>query len=214
MTHYKSELSTVGIEQKFSSRELLLSPNQETTSVFYLKSGVVRAFMLDFDGEVITIGYFFPGSTFPTLALFETPYYSEYFFEARTKVTVQKIESKIFMSFAEKKDFSKALIERLSYGIKGLSFRILLLSKTAQVRILLALYYLGKHFSKLGSENYHFTHQEVAELSGVTRETVSRVLSSLAKQDIITITDHHIDKINAERIEDLPILKHIGFNNK
>jgi CRP-like cAMP-binding protein len=71
------------------------------------------------------------------------------------------------------RDNPKKLLEitkRLVYGLEGLAKRVEILNfENAQNRITSALSYLKKHFGT----KLEFTHEDLASLTGLTRERVS-----------------------------------------
>ena len=77
------------------------------------------------------------------------------------------------------------MTKRLVSGISGLSKRIEILNfENAQGRIISTLTYLKKHFgSKLS-----FTHEELAALTGLSRERVSIEMKKLKDKKLISYT--------------------------
>jgi CRP/FNR family transcriptional regulator len=73
--------------------------------------------------------------------------------------------------------------------------RLLLLPQTARARLAYLLLQLSKE--RQGSSGPRvidkvFTHEEVAQMIGSSRETVTRLLASLSRQQIIRITSDSI----------------------
>jgi len=48
-----------------------------------------------------------------------------------------------------------------------------------------------------------FTHQEIAGLAGLTRETTTRVLNRMEKEGVITVKNRNILIKDRERLKDL-----------
>jgi CRP/FNR family transcriptional regulator len=73
--------------------------------------------------------------------------------------------------------------------------RLLLLSQTARARLAQLLLQLSNEHngnSRARAINKVFTHEEVAQMIGSSRETVSRLLASLKRQQIVYITSDSI----------------------
>jgi CRP-like cAMP-binding protein len=83
--------------------------------------------------------------------------------------------------------FTKHLIN----GIEGLLKRIELMSfDNAQTRVFAALMYLSHHFGRTNKQEIviesHFTHEDIAAITGLTRERVSIEMGKLKRAKLIS----------------------------
>lgn len=103
----------------------------------------------------------------------------------------------------------QAIVEILSRELSDLTRRakLLLLPQTAAgrlARLLLAWSAEnGSNTSHTARVDRHFTHEEMAQMIGSSRETVTRLLASLSRQQVIRVTSDSIlvrDRLALERI--------------
>jgi CRP/FNR family transcriptional regulator len=86
--------------------------------------------------------------------------------------------------------------------------RLLLLSQTARARLAqLLLQFSNEHpgNSRARAINKVFTHEEVAQMIGSSRETVSRLLASLKRQQIVHITSDSIFIRDRDCLEEIAL---------
>lgn len=177
----------------FEKGDLLLKPSLEIEKVYFLRKGLVRQYSLSEDGEEVTIHLFKPGSLFPIMLLFsQKP--NRYYFEAFTSIEVQELSSESsFDSIVKNKDLLLEFTQKFALAIAGLSQRIEILgSRRVSTKILLFIDYLGKNFGnelpggKVGID-LNLTHDEIASWVGARRETVSRKIEKLSRQQLISL---------------------------
>lgn len=150
--------------------------------MFRLKRGHVAQYVDSRDGKELIIHIYGPDSIFPLSWGLngETPNFG---LKALSSCEVQ------FVSMAELKKFltdnPKELLDltkRLLLGLSGMAARVEILSfENAERRILSTLQYLRKHFGK----NIQFTHEELAALTGLTRERVSIEMKKMKDSGVL-----------------------------
>lgn len=94
------------------------------------------------------------------------------------------------------------LTTRFAKGLNGLALRIEhLSSENVYTRVISLLLYLAAHFGSSSLVDLPLTHQEVASLTGSTRETVSRQIERLKKKRLITYKRHTIVIKNPKKLK-------------
>jgi CRP/FNR family transcriptional regulator, cyclic AMP receptor protein len=197
----------------YKKGEMVLIPGNPISDVYYVQTGLIRLYCLLGDGKELTLNIFKPGSYFPMfLILNNTPNIN--YFQAMTTAKLSKIPKDKIVHFIENEpdvllDFTK----RLSVGLNGLITTIQYsLFGSVHTRIISALILLSKRFGETLSDGtvvirINLTHQDIANIVGIARETASLELEKLIKKNLITdkqrrIIIHNIPKLQKEALID------------
>lgn len=191
----------------FTKNQIVISPEEKVTSVYFLKKGLVRMYVISEEGEEATIHVFRSGSFFPImLSLSSRP--NKYYFEAVEDMEVVKAPAKEVTEFIKSNpDVLFDLTTRFADAITGLMLRIeQLVSQGAYPKIVSLLLYLADTFGEK-TENgilikLRFSHDQIGAGVGVARETVSRQMEKLEKKDIISQKDHKIIIKDIEKLQE------------
>lgn len=181
----------------FKKGEVLISSGTDPSGIFLLKSGFVRQYLFTKSGSELTMHFFKPGSAFPLFwAINDLP--NNYNYQTLDNIEVQIAPKDKFLEFIRSDlEILFDLTSRLLFGLEGLLTRVeSLASRGAKTRTIGIILFLGKHFgmtdgNKL-SLTYPFTHEDISNLTGLTRETTSRELENLTKKRLILIKNHLI----------------------
>lgn len=164
---------------------------EEPTSVFYLKEGFVKMNTVLANGQELTLNIYKPGSLFPMFwALGEVP--NNYAFETITDASLYKISRKEIVDFLkENPGVALDLIKRILSGVDGLltNYNHLLVGNS-NTRVASAFLIAAKRFSQKTKDgktliSLKLTHQDIANLAGISRETASIAIEKLSKDKII-----------------------------
>jgi len=179
-------------EHEVSAGEEVLGPVDTLNHIVYLQSGFVRSYVIYPDGRELTLNIFKPGSSFP-IPTFLSGKPNLYYFDAITKATIRRAPSAEFKNHISGKTvILMDLLRRLSLGLEGFVLRThFLLHSDSRQKVASAIYLLFRRFgSPLKAGRYTIdlpqTHQDIANLSGVTRETASLEIGHLEKKKIIS----------------------------
>lgn len=183
--------------QEFTKNQIIITPEEEISSIYLLKKGLVRMYIISEEGIEATIHIFRKGSFFPImLSISNKP--NKYYFEAMEEVEAVKALAEQVIAFI-KSDPAVLfdLTTRFADAINGLMNRIdQLVSQGAYSKIASLLLYFSDTFGKKEGNMYYFdlpfSHDQIATWVGVSRETVSRQIEILEKKGIITHKDHKI----------------------
>lgn len=190
----------------FKTDDTILSAGDRVEMVYYLKSGIVRQSTTSQQGQEVTITFYKPGAFFPLIwAVKDTPVL--YDFRAVTNGygwKAPKSEVITFLQSANSVLFDLSL--RLLSGLEGLSRKVeFALQTTAYLRTAEALLTLAYRFGNGARENvkldFTLTHQELAEITGLTRETVSRELKVLRDEGVIVTQNHQFMVPSLDKLE-------------
>lgn len=190
---------------RFDRRQTIVWEGSEAVSFFNVVSGVVKLYRSLSSGRTQIIGFCFPGDFFATS---ETGKYTT------TAEAITFVEACRFPRARLKRlthqfpELQAALIERSYRHTTLLEDQIVLLGRmTAREKIVgfLLKYGAGACRAKVNAgQHIHLpmTREEIADYLGLTTETVSRVLTSLAREKLITVgISHSVHLIDVESLK-------------
>ena len=200
-----SNLFTASPAVSYSKKEIILHSFAEYESLFIVKDGVVRSFYTDEKGVELTVNLLKPRAIFP-LSGYLTGKENLYDFEAFTDVTLHKApKEKVKEIIFKSAEFSSYYLEKFSQALEGYVVRSRFLANgNATQKITSALLMLSRRFGKEAEEktiiNLPLTHQDIADLAGVTRETVSILIGLLRKEGIISTRAKYLTILNSDKL--------------
>ncbi len=178
-----------GTEKRLAKGEILLIPQESATApISYLVEGRVIQYDIDDEGNKAVLNMFKPGAFFPLpIAVNKSPVL--HFFEAATPVVVKQMSSADVEKFLRREpDVAYDVLSRMYRGLEGVLGRMsLLLRGDAKSRVLYELIILEQRFGEQSDEGTRIkvTERELAEMTGLTRETISRVLQTLQHEGVV-----------------------------
>ena len=192
--------------RSYKKGDIILNPGDPVSDVYYVQTGFVRLYCLLADGKELTLNIFKPGSYFPMFLILHTAS-NLYYFQAMTSVKLFKVSKEAIMRFLQQEpdvlfDFTK----RLSIGLNGLLATIQYsLFGAVHSRIISALLLLAKRFGQPQPDGsvlitIHLTHQDIANIIGIARETASLEMEKLTKKKLIRDTQRTITILNISRL--------------
>jgi len=178
-------------------------------SALFVKSGVVKLYNISSNGEEKIVGYEGEDAVLPSEWLFGRSPVSLYYCDTFIDCEVTTIPREELLDFINSnKDISLALLDRYISMYIGSTMHLHALEQLRSGdKLLHILQYLVLRFGKEVSKNHYqiplrLTHQEIANLVGLTRETVSTEIGKLKKANILAIKDVYyvVDTDKAQRI--------------
>ncbi len=162
------------IQQKFK-RRVLIPLRQDC--LWKIETGVVRTLTWREDGTVITLGLWGPGDIVGKILSHTDPYQIECMTEVQASVLPREKWGQAIDAFILQ-------IQRC-----GELMEILHNSRQADYSILQLFNWLAKRFGQDVEQgqliNLRLTHQEIGEIIGLNRVTVTRLLNNFEKQGVI-----------------------------
>lgn len=178
-------------EEQYGKHELLVYANESPRGIFHLVSGQVRQYDISVQGTDIVVNVFKPPAFFPmSWALTHIP--NRYFFETIQTTRVRVAPPDDVVTFLhENSDVLVNLMTRLYSGVEGMQRRMAhLMGGSARTRILFELGIAAKRFGTQGPDGSYaipLHESQLANRSGLARETANRELMALKEQGLITI---------------------------
>ncbi|MBI2086532.1 Crp/Fnr family transcriptional regulator [Candidatus Daviesbacteria bacterium] len=176
----------------YKKGEIIIREDEEPAGVYFLKVGFVKMGAIFVNGGELTLNIFKPGSFFPMMwAIGETK--NSYFCQAMSEVKVYRAPKADVIKFVkENSDVLYDLTRRILVGMDGMITNVqFLLFGSSYNRIAAAILLLAKRFGEKTTNgpvviSLNLIHQDIAQLSGVTRETASIALKQLEKRGVIS----------------------------
>lgn len=170
--------------KEYCKREVIFEPG-DRDKVFIVKTGQVELYQLTSDGKKVIIERLLPGSFFGDLG---TESESELFVEATTDSYVCSLnKDKFFALISQHPELSEKLMKQLFSRLTQVEKRMSsVASDSAFQRIVKLLLNLGKEKAHDYMEvSDRFTHEELAQMLGISRQTVTTLINQLEKKGMI-----------------------------
>lgn len=173
--------------KEYEKRQVILEP-EDHDKVFILKSGRVEIYQLTLDGKKIIIDTLGPGNVFGDLGVEGE---SENFAEATVDSFVCVMNKEEFFEMVSaNQQIANVLVRELFSKITESEKQVAALASdnlaTKIKNLLLRL--AKKHGEKVGEKvviSTKFTHEELADMIGISRTTMTKMLNKLERQGVI-----------------------------
>lgn len=176
---------------QYKKGEVLLRPGGAPQEIFYIESGYIRMYQIFEGGKELTLNIFKPGSYFPVIWVI-SDLANTYYFEAITQTSVYKApQLRVTKLLKTNPEILFELTKRLVIGFYGLLSNLeRLLSASACQRIISILVVLATRFGKISGKTQvviilPLSHEDIARLVGLTRETTSVEMKKLMDKNYI-----------------------------
>lgn len=179
------------VPSKYKKNEFIYFPNQSADNIYLVADGRVKIGSFTDDGNEVIKGVLIKGDIFGELALTGEEKRSDYAqaMDDMTSICTMSIRDLQMLMLDNK------LLSLKIYKIIGLRFRKLerriesMVFKDARTRVVEFIRDLAKEKGKkVGFEimvRNHFTHKDIASLTGTSRQTVTTVLNQLKEENVI-----------------------------
>ncbi len=180
MTHVNS--------RKHPSNQVILLENDWGSSVYFILDGWVKIRTYNLDGKEVTLNILGKGELFGEMAaLDEVPRSTDVITLASTLICNMPAQDFAQLIHTEPVAGIR-LAQLMARRLRQVNRRLRLREADAQARVADILLFLadGQGInSQAGTEIPNLPHRELSSLSGLARETVTRVLSKLEKKSLI-----------------------------
>jgi CRP/FNR family cyclic AMP-dependent transcriptional regulator len=167
-------------------------------TAFFIKSGVIKVYNITTAGEEKIVSYEAEGSLVPSGWLFSKSPAALFYYDAFTDSQLYSIPKRELMDFMNSNH--AAAISLLDHYASMYTAAIMHLHALEQSRardkLLHIVQYLALRFGKQVDKSTYkvelrLTHQDIANLIGITRETVTAEISKLSKAGVIKSENLH-----------------------
>lgn len=201
----KVQLSKITIDREIQKSQPIYFANDPSNSIFLLKKGRVKLTRTSPEGKEMIIALINPGEVFGEMAIFEEGERTDYAY-ALDDCRICAVSRDDFVKFLEETpEVNSKITKIIGFRLKKYTKRIEdLVFKDASQRVVSFLITIAEDQGKqVGEEIFikpFLTHQEIAELTACSRQTVNAILTDLREKDIINFDRK---KMIIKRIEEL-----------
>ena len=194
-----ARIAAITGEKSYSRRSVIFHEGDHGDTLYILKSGRVKISKITEDGREKTLTIMQPGDFFGEMAIFD---------QLPRSATAEVIDEQAVVFTVAKRDFERIIFEHPQIALKimrDLTRRIRqvnqqvedLAFKDVHERVASTLCNLSKIEGRQLTNNrilinLKMTHQDLANMVGSSRETVTRALNRLQDQEIISISHQQI----------------------
>ncbi|MDR3567399.1 MAG: Crp/Fnr family transcriptional regulator [Syntrophobacteraceae bacterium] len=198
------ELAKICLEQSYEKGREIFSEGDSAEGFYLVTSGKIKVYKLSFEGKEQILHIFdageiagevpvFTGGSYPASAQAIEPARTLFF--PRTS----------FMELVEREPtIAVSLLALLSHRLRRFTHMIEDLSlKDVPGRLAAHLIYLGERYPGGQTLELEITKTQLASLLGTIPETLSRILTRMAQQGILTVEGRKIRVLDREALESL-----------
>jgi CRP/FNR family transcriptional regulator, anaerobic regulatory protein len=202
---FLDQLAAAVTTSRLPAHAMLVSEGDDADCFFNVTSGAVKLYKLLPDGRQQIVGFLFPGD-FIGLAVRDTYAYSV---ETIGPTTACRFERRKFEALLERfPDMGFRLRERASDELAIAQEQMLSLGrKSAKERVASFLIQLSSRAGRLGLPTnpiqLPMTRADIADYLGLTIETVSRTMTRLKTDHVITLGPGHEVTLHAEKLAEI-----------
>jgi len=214
---HRAELKAIARPCSFAKNDLIFGAGSPGRDVFILVEGRVKIYQLSDCGRKVILWFCFPGELF---GLAESAHVRprEVFAQACTESHVLVVDEKDFKGFlAAHSGASLLVIELLATRLRVAGEMLLNVSSDdVMTRLIKLITRLNTVYGKrLEHESYldiHLTHQDMADMIGASRQTVTMTLGLLRREGVLRIENHRLHIPDVELLQNIttdPLLSHV-----
>lgn len=182
----------------FQKGEIIIFQGEAPHSAYVVKRGIVKAYNLSVDGDEKPVSFHDTDAVFPAAWVYGKMANALYYYEAFTsEVSLYCIKREEFVTFIKSRP--ELLYHELESYLRdelGQSMRLNALQYSrASDKLLYTMHYLAlSHGRLVGPQlleiTLSLTHQDFANLTGLTRETAATELNKLKRHGVISYGKH------------------------
>lgn len=196
-----------GTKLTYKKGELIIRPNETPSGVFYIETGIVKAYDITKYGEENLLIVRKENEVFPLIRTLSGKA-QKIIYEAITPVTVRRLDQKTYLkNVREDIDITRALLDMVVEMYRLHSERIITLEyRSVKERLISFLVNASNRFGEKTSDGLIIAiplkHQDIASSINASRETTSRELSSLERKGLIDSRQSKITIKNLKKLKE------------
>jgi len=186
------ELHSVGVTRQFTKKRTILFQGEIPRGVMVLESGLVKVYGITNGGDQRTVTLLSAGDIFPIECVFDKSRVSLYYYEALTDCSILSLPKTEFLDALERgKELKDQVFQAYMAHYTSATMHIYALEHShAQEKLVYILQYLVARFGEKQSNGLtkitlRLSHQDIAEMVGLTRETTAVELHRLKSKKLI-----------------------------
>lgn len=202
------KLVPLGVRRHFARKRTILFQGEIPRAVLLLQKGLVKVYGITSSGDQRTVTLLTEGDVFPMSWVFGKSPVCVYYYEALTDCEVITVSRDEYYKAIESDPALKEQIfeNYMAHYITSTMHVYALEQSHAQDKLTYILHYLVARFGEKTSDgrykiNLRLSHQDIAEMVGITRETTAVELHRLKEKGLIDYQKftYYVDKIKLVR---------------
>jgi CRP-like cAMP-binding protein len=185
-------LQSIGVTRQFAKKRTILFQGEIPRSVMVLQSGLVKVYGITTGGDQRTVTLLSAGDIFPIECVFDKSRVCLYYYEALNDCTVLSLPKPEFLSaLSSDAALKDQVFQSYMAHYTSATMHIYALEHShAQEKLVYILQYLVARFGEKQSDGLtkielRLSHQDIAEMVGLTRETTAVELHRLKDKGLI-----------------------------
>ncbi len=198
------DLTQIAVKEHFDRGQIIFSEGEESDGFYVIVEGLVKIFKLSAEGKEQILHIFGPGEPFG-----EAPVFADQNFPAHAEAITEShllfFPKDAFINLIkENPSLALNILAILSMRLRQFATKIEHLSlKDVPGRLAAYLLYLSDERGGEAAVDLKISKQELASLLGTIPETLSRILSRMARQGLIQVDGRHIEILDRAGMEEL-----------
>jgi CRP-like cAMP-binding protein len=190
------ELFTGGRIKKYQKNQIIFYQGDPLTNVCLVSRGYIKAYTILDSGDTRTLFLLGPGDIFPiafSVNLEWDKYNIKYFYQSLSDVELKTVERDDFKNNIQNDPhFMNIYLNYMAATNEAIIKQLEMMKTKGAINKVSALlpYLVSKFGESIEGDTYRLglklSHQEVADLTGLTRETTTQQVKKLEKEGIIT----------------------------
>jgi CRP-like cAMP-binding protein len=201
------KVSAIARDKNIPKKEIIYSAGDKDDVLYILKKGRIRIFKLSIDGKMITLAILREGDIFGTLSAIKGGTQGAYAETLEDSYICAIRQEDFHRTVKETPEIALRLIEKINQRLKEAESRIEdLVFHNVPGRLANILLKLAQEFGKDTPEgiqiSFKITHQELADMAGATRETVTIILNDFKNDNTIKINEKYITILDEKTLKE------------
>lgn len=182
---------------------LFYSPAEDGTHLFLLQAGRVRLYKLSAEGRALTLAVLEPGAVFGEMSLVGE-WMHDSFAEAMTECTIGVLgRDDLRQLLQQSPQLSLALMDLMGQRLQDIESKLADIAfKSVPQRLATVLLSLAEAAGN-SARVVRYTHQQLADMIGSYRETVTKAIGEFREAGFIHIDNEAIHLVNLEKLQQL-----------
>jgi len=208
----KEELFELGGEIDVNKYELVFHAGSVSDNVYILLKGRIKIYELTPEGKEVILWFCFPGEMFGLAEIVRGSKRAVHA-QACTQVQLFKIKQHKFLEFLQRNSkISFSVLQLLACRLRELGDMMAnLVADDVRSRVIKLLTRLCSRYGEFEANEIRLsivlTHQEMADMIGTTRQTVTTVLNSLKREGVLRVSSKTIYINNLEWVDNITLAK-------
>lgn len=196
-------------KKPFKKGDIILFQGEAPRNAYVVSHGIIKAYNINAQGDEQLVHFSTSLEVFPLPWVFGKSANSLYYYEALTDGSYYSVDKDAYINFIKSDpDIMYQELERtvVNYVGKTMSFNALLYSKAGEKLVNTLRYLILSYGNKRADSieiRLRLTQQDFANLTGLTRETVSIELMKLKKAGVITYSKQTNYTVNLPKMNEL-----------